>query len=145
MPDLEAKLIPILEQGLEPGETLVGACVASQVKTFKGGIVGIGVTEQRLIVQRLTRKFEPDGEALSLPPERIAEASAEGAGGGWADVSSAIMDKAAVTLKLKTTEGEKLKLMMMRGTGPLGRLGGGEVQRQGVEALAAWFGSHEAV
>ena len=80
MPDLEAKLIPILEQGLEHGETLAGACVASQVKTFKGGMVGIGVTEQRLIVQPLTRKFEPDGEALSLPPERIAEASAEGAG-----------------------------------------------------------------
>ena len=27
--------------------------------------------------------------------------------------------------------------MLMRGTGPLGGLGGGETQRQGVEALAA--------
>ncbi len=36
-----------------------------------------------------------------------------------------------------------LKLVMMRGTGPLGRLGGGEDQRAGVEALGAWFGERE--
>jgi hypothetical protein len=28
---------------------------------------------------------------------------------------------------------------MMRGTGPLGGLGGGEDQRSGCEALGAWF------
>jgi hypothetical protein len=28
---------------------------------------------------------------------------------------------------------------MMHGGGPLGGLGGGETQRQGVEALGAWF------
>jgi hypothetical protein len=51
------------------------------------------------------------------------------------------MDKAAVTLKLKTTDGTKRKLMMMRseGTGFLGKLGGSEGQRHGIEALAAWF------
>ena len=49
------------------------------------------------------------------------------------------MDGVAVTLKLRTTDGEKLKLMLMRGTGPLGGLGGGETQRQGVEALGTWF------
>ena len=102
-------------------------------------MVGIGVTDRRLIVQGLNRKFEPDGDPISLPPERIADASAEGAGGGWPDIGAAIMDKAAVTLKLKTADGEKLKLMMMRGTGPLGGLGGGEDQRSGFEALGAWF------
>jgi hypothetical protein len=102
-------------------------------------MVGIGVTDRRLIVQGLNRKFEPDGDPISLPPERIAEASAQGAGGGWPEIGAAIMDKAAVTLKLKTTDGEKLKLMMMRGTGPLGGLGGGEDQRSGFEALGAWF------
>ena len=106
---------------------------------FKGRQVAIGVTDARLIVQGMTRRFEPDGEPISLPPERIADASAEGAGGGWAQVSAAIMDQAAVTLKLRTADGEKLKLMMMRGTGPLGGLGGGEEQRLGVEALGAWF------
>jgi hypothetical protein len=102
-------------------------------------MVGIGVTDRRLLVQGLSREFGPDGDPISLPPERIAEASAEGAGGGWPEIGAAIMDKAAVTLKLKTTDGEKLKLMMMRGTGPLGGLGGGEDQRSGFEALGTWF------
>jgi hypothetical protein len=87
----------------------------------------------------MSRKFEPAGEAISLPPERLAAAAADGAGGGWMTVSAAIMDGAAVTLKLKTTDGEKLKLMLMHGSGPLGGLGGGESQREGVEALAAWL------
>jgi hypothetical protein len=33
--------------------------------------------------------------------------------------------------------------MMMRGSGPLGGLGGGEDQRLGVEAMAAWFAERE--
>jgi hypothetical protein len=49
------------------------------------------------------------------------------------------MDKAAVQLDLRTTSGDKLKLMLMSGAGPLGGLGGGETQRQGVEALSAFF------
>jgi hypothetical protein len=53
-----------------------------------------------------------------------------------------IMDSAAVTLKVRTTDGEKLKLTMMRGTGAFGKLGGGETQRHGVEAVAAWFTQH---
>ena len=53
------------------------------------------------------------------------------------------MSKAAVTLKLKTTDGEKLKLMMMRGRGRSGGLGGGEDQRTGFEALGAWFAAHD--
>ena len=128
-----------LAPSLQPGEELQGACVASQVGIFRGRQVAIGVTADRLLVQGMNRKFEPDGEPISLAPEQIADADAEGAGGGWVQVGAAIMDKAAVTLKLRTTDGEKLKLMMMRGTGPLGGLGGGEDQRQGVEALGAWF------
>jgi hypothetical protein len=113
--------------------------VATQSGLLRGRMVGIGVTDRRLIVQGLSRKFDPAGEPISLPPERIADASAEGAGGGWPEIGAAIMDKAAVTLKLKSTDGEKLKLTMMRGSGPLGRLGGGEDQRSGFEALGAWF------
>jgi hypothetical protein len=45
-----------------------------------------------------------------------------------------------VRLEIRTTAGEKLKLMLMRGQGKiLGGLGGGESQRQGLEALAGWF------
>jgi hypothetical protein len=112
---------------------------------FKGRMVAIGVTDARLLVQGVNRKWEPDGEPVSLPPERIAEAHADGAGGGWADLSSVIMDKAAVTMKLSTVDGEKLKLTLMRGTVPLGGLSGGDVQRDGVEALGAWFAGRESI
>jgi hypothetical protein len=137
--ELEAKLRGAVEPLLEPGEQLRGACVASQVGLFKGRMVALATTDRRLIVQGLTRKFERDGEAVSIPPERLVDASAEGAGGGWPEIGAAIMDRAAVALKLRTTDGEKLKLTLMRGTGPLGKLGGGEYQRQGVEALGEWF------
>ena len=93
-------------------------------------MVALAATEGRLLVQGLTRKFERDGDPLAITPDRLASASAEGAGGGWADLGAAVMDKAAVTLKLRTTDGEKVKLTMMRGTGPLGKLGGGESQRR---------------
>lgn len=53
------------------------------------------------------------------------------------------MDKASVALKIRTTDGEKLKLMMMRGEGTLGSLGGGETQRQGVQAIGEWFSRHD--
>jgi hypothetical protein len=52
----------------------------------------------------------------------------------------AILDQAAVTLQLRTTGGEKLKLMLMRGgSGMLGALGGGESQEAGLKALSEWF------
>src|SRR6187551_3469477 len=135
MADLGSKLRPVIERLLELDEELRGVCVASQVGFLKGRQVALGVTDRRLIVQGMNRKFEPAGEATLLPPERLAAAAADGAGGGWMTVSAAIMDGAAVTLKLKTTDGEKLKLMLMHGSGPLGGLGGGETQREGVEAL----------
>jgi hypothetical protein len=142
MGDFDAKLRPHLEGLLGDGERLDGICAASQQKgLFKGGAVALGVTDRRLLVQPLSRRGDPDGEALSLAPSDLASANAEGAGGGWADVGSAIMDRHAVRLTLETTAGEKLKLMMMRaeGPGPMASLGGGESQRRGVEALGRWF------
>jgi hypothetical protein len=140
--ELESRLRAVLEPQLEQGEELRGACVATQQSTFKGRMVGIGVTGGRLLVQPLNRKFEASEEAISLRPEQIAEVDASGAGGGWPTVSAAVMDGTAVTLRLKTTDGEKLKLMLMRGTGALGKLGGGKSQRQGIEALATWFAAN---
>jgi hypothetical protein len=144
MGELGERLRAAIEPTLEPGEQLLGISLATQQSMFKGRMVGIAVTDHRLILQGVSRKFEPNCEPISLPPERIAEAKAEGAGGGWPQLSAALMDEAAVTLKLKTTDGEKLKLMMMRGSGPLAGLGGGEDQRQGVEALGAWFAEHDS-
>jgi hypothetical protein len=139
MGELGEKLRGAIEPSLEPGEQLLGTCIASQVSTFKGRQVVIGTTDRRLIVQGMNRKFEHDGPPISITPERLAEAKADGAGDGWITVSAVIMSGAAVTLRLKTTDGEKLKLMMMKGTGPLAKLGGGEDQRTGLEAMGDWF------
>jgi hypothetical protein len=105
----------------------------------------IGTTDRRLLVQSLDRRGNPEGLPQSIVPEQIASAKAGPAGGGWIDVDAAILDHAAVRLQIRTTDGEKLKLMLMRGEGKiLGGLGGGESQRQGLEALAEWFRSVEA-
>lgn len=142
MADLDPKYRPPLETRLEPGEELRGICVASERKgLFKGGAVALGVTDQRLLVQSLDRRGEPDGEPLSIGPEEVASAKAGPVGGEWFNVDAAILDHAAVRVEIHTTGDEKLKLMMMRGEGKvLGGLGGGEAQRRGIEALAEWFG-----
>jgi hypothetical protein len=140
--DFEAKFRPVFEALLEPGETLEGVCACSQQKgLFSGGAVAVGVTPGRLLVQPLDRRGDPEGEPQSIAPADIADAKADGAGGGWAEIGPAILDETAVKLTLKLTDGEKLRLMMMRGEGllGLGSLGGGESQQQGVQALAAWF------
>lgn len=137
--DIGDWLRPLLEPRLESGEELRGVLVATQQSTFKGRMVAVGVTDRRLLLQPLSRKVEADGEPISLTADQIAEAKATGAGDEWFNVTAAVMDGAAVTLRLKTTDGEKLKLMMMRGEGMFGKLGGGETQRQGIEALAGWF------
>jgi hypothetical protein len=91
-------------------------------------------------VQPLDRRGNVEGTAQSILPEQVASAKAGGAGGGWYTVTTGILDHAAVQLEIKTTEGEKLKLTLMRGKGRmLGGIGGGEPQRQGLEALAEWF------
>ena len=138
---LDSKYRRHLEAQLEGGEELRGVCVASQQKgMFKGGAVALGVTDRRLLVQSLNRRGDPDGAVLSISPEQVASAKAGPAGGGWINVDMAILDHAAVRVEVRTTDGEKLKLMLMRGEGKvLGGLGGGEAQRQGIEALASWF------
>jgi hypothetical protein len=109
---------------------------------FKGGAVAIGVTDRRLMVQPLDRRGDPDGSVQSISPDQVASAKAGGAGGGWWSVTTGILDHAAVRLEIKTTDGEKLKVMLMRGEGKLlGKLGGGEPQHQGLESLAEWFGA----
>ena len=44
-----------------------------------------------------------------------------------------------VKVRLETTNGTKRKLSMMRGSGMLGKLGGGDAQQRGIEALAEWL------
>jgi hypothetical protein len=141
MADLDSKYRPHLTSQLESGEELRGICAASQQKgLFKGGAVALGVTDRRLLVQELNRRGDPNGAALTITPEQVGSAKAGPAGGEWFNVYAGIMDHAAVRLEIRTTGGEKLKLRLMRGEGALvGKLGGGEPQRRGIEALAEWF------
>ncbi len=85
---------------LEPGESLLGVCAASQQRgMFSGGAVALAATERRLIVQPLDRRGRAEGEASSIRPEELSSAEADGAGGGWAGISAALMDRAAVKLE----------------------------------------------
>ena len=146
MADLDSKYRPVLTDQLEGGEELRGLCIASQQKSmFKGGSALIGTTDRRLLFQPLDRRGDPDGPIQSILPEQVASAKAGPAGGGWINVDTAILDHAAVRLQIQTTDGEKLKLMLMRGEGKLlGGLGGGETQRRGLDALAEWFRAIDA-
>jgi hypothetical protein len=142
MADFTSLMRPHLEGALEPGESLEGICAAAQQSTFKGRSIALGVTDRRLLLALLDRRGRPEGEIISIRPEDIVSAKAGGAGGGWANVAPAIMDSAAETLQLKTAGGDKYKLNMMRGAGVFGKLGGGEPQREGIEALGTWFETH---
>jgi hypothetical protein len=137
--DLESKYRDHLAG--QAGEELRGLCIASRQKgMFKGGAVAIGVTDRLLLIQPLNRRGDPDGPVQSMAPEQIASAKAGPAGGEWFNVDAVVLDHAAVRLQIQTTDGEKLKLMLMRGEGKLlGKLGGGETQREGVQALGRWF------
>jgi hypothetical protein len=139
MADFASLMRPHLEGALEPGESLEGICAAAQQGTFKGRSIALGVTDRRLLLAPLDRRGRPAGDIISISPEEVADVKAGDAGGGWANVATAILDSAAVTLQLKTTRGEKYKLNMMLGSGIFGKLGGGESQREGIDALGGWF------
>ena len=144
---MEPRLRGVLDPLLQPGEQLHGACVATQVGVFKGQMVALGATDQRLLVQGLDRQLQPKGELLAIGRGELASTSIEGSGGslsgGWEDLSGAVMNVASVTLKLKTTSGQKRKLMMMRGgAGMMGKLGGGEAQAKGLEAVGDWLAAN---
>jgi len=140
MSDFASVVRPSLEEALESGETIEGICAAAQQQSaFKGRSLALGVTDRRLLLVPQDRRGRPTGEVISISPEEITTAKVRGAGGGWAAIGPAILDSAAITLELRTAEGEKYKLNLMRGTGAFGKLGGGDAQQAGVDALGRWF------
>ena len=129
-----------MEAALQPGEELCGIiAVNHQQNAFKGRVVAIGVTPDRLLIQPLSRRGEADGPVEVLTRPDVVGASLTGAGGGWGTLEAAVADHMAVKVVLRTAGGTKWKLFMMHGEGILGGLGGGEPQRQGVRALAEWL------
>ena len=137
--DFHSQVRPRVEQLLAPGESLQGVCAATQQSAFRGGMVALAVTDQRLLVQPLDRHAEPKGDAVSIPPDELATLDAVGLGGEWYNAEPSMLENTALTVRLKTTRGQKLKLQMMRGgDGLLGRLGGGDAQQAGITSLATW-------
>jgi hypothetical protein len=99
-------------------------------------MVAIVVTSDRLVLQKLTRRFKAKGDPLLLHHDQIAEARIGGGGGMGADPSALVLDQVGTMLVIETTGGERLKLRMMDG----GKLGGGSIQEEGVRALGEWLG-----
>ncbi len=133
-------VLPIVQSLLGDGEQLRGWCLATEQSAFSGHTSIVAVTDRRLLVQAVDRKFRPKGDALAILPGELARAQADGAGSAWWTATAVVMDAAALTVKLETTTGEKHKLTMMRGgSGMFGALGGGEAQQQGIDALAEWL------
>jgi hypothetical protein len=137
--DFAERVGPLLRSMLQEGETLQGIVAATHQKTFSGSLFAIGVTDRRLLLQPLDRHLRGKGEVRSISPEALQGADLDGAGGDWWTAPTAILDMTALAVTFRTTDGEALKLLMMKGTGMLGGLGGGESQRDGVLALAGWL------
>jgi hypothetical protein len=141
--DFHTQVRPRLEQLLAPGEHLEGFCAATQQSAFRGSVVALAVTDRRILVQPLDRRSQPKGDTVSIAPGELASIDAIGAGDEWYNTEPSVLAGAALTVRMKTAQGEKLKLHMMRGgDGFLGRLGGGDAQQAGLAALAAWVRRH---
>jgi hypothetical protein len=141
--EFATRVAPVLEPVLEPGETLQGIAAATLRKRFSGGLFAIGVTDRRLILQALDRRLGPKEPPVLLPPAALASGGVEGQGllgGGGPVETSDIVDEVSITVDLRTADGRKFKLMMMKGgDGLLGSLAGGETQTAGVRALMEWL------
>jgi hypothetical protein len=138
--DFVAKHGAQLSERLDAGERLNGVVAANQqLSTFAGHAVAIGVTDRRLLIQPLDRRGEAKGEAISITPAELVSADGGPAGGDWMTLGSIVLDHAGVRLTLRTADGQKVRLMLMSGSGVFGKLGGGESQRAGAEALGRWL------
>jgi hypothetical protein len=131
MADLADRLIPVATTLLSPGETLTGCCVATWQKTFSGRMVAIAVAPDRIIVQALTRRFEPDGDPIPLPRERLRRVAVSNGIGGSVTMPSLLMETVSISVDLTTTDALRLRLMLMGS--------GGQVQHDGIAALLAYL------
>ena len=134
---MDREFAPLAQPHLAPlvpaGESLRGIVAATQSKTFSGSLYAIGVTEWRLLLQPFDRKLQPKGPATPVGNrEALAAAELDGAGNGWLTAPMIALSAVSLTLKVRADDGERFKLMLMRGGTALT---GGESQRIGVLAL----------
>ncbi len=133
---------PVLEESLHSGDSLLGIVAVVAQSTFRGSLYALGVTQRELILQPLDRHLRAKAEPTRLGFSDLAGAEARAGEPWW---SAQIVDVGAITLKLRASDGSKLKLKFMPGgEGLLGGLGGGDSQAQGVNALAGWMRERES-
>lgn len=133
-------LQPIGEEVLEPGEELRGVCAATEVKIFSGNVRAVVVTDRRIALQPVDRRWFAKGEARSLAPHDVAEVKVSGLADDWYNSAISLANDKGFTIRIRTNDGDKIKLMTMAAAGKLlGPLSGGEYQREGAEALLLWL------
>lgn len=136
---------PIIETRLAPGEPLKGIAAAVQQKLFSGQMIAIGVTDLRLVIQAVDRHTKAKGEPLILTHKTLDSVELVGAADGWWTAPMALLNANALTLKLRMRDGQKMKLMLMKGgAGLMGSMSGGTSQEHGVLAIAEWIRPHIA-
>lgn len=124
---------PVLTPLLEPGEELRGVVAATHQKTFSGSMYVFGVTDRRLLVQGLDRKFNANVALLTASTrDALASAEIDGAGDGWWTTAAAIADMHSLVMRITLDNGERMKFMMTKGGM---KLLGGETQSRGVAAM----------
>lgn len=137
---LHKKLQPIAESSLHRGEELRGVIASTSAKVYGGKTYVIVVTSKRLVIQPTGAAWEPFGAPIPVHPEEIAEYEIR----GWAERSLkgpfARLSRAGFRVNIKTLDDRPLELMGWTGEGWLGaRLGGGQDQAAGVQALRDWL------
>lgn len=124
---------PVLTPLLEPGEELRAVVAATHQKTFSGSMYVLGVTDRRLLVQGLDRKWNANVPLETASTrEALASAEIDGAGDGWWTTAAAIADMHSLVMRITLDSGERMKFMMTKGGM---KLLGGEAQSSGIEAI----------
>jgi hypothetical protein len=127
------QVTPLLQSRLDSGEILQGVLAAAEETLFKGGSrFAVGVTDRRMLLQPVDRRQQAKGEVRSISPEMLESVDVRPA--------PAALGASSVVVTFHTTDGQTLRLLVMNGgAGLLGKIGGGEAQREGVQALSAWL------
>lgn len=134
-------LEPIGQSVLGPGEELLGVCAASEIGIFSGHTRAVVVTRDRIVIQPVDRYWRAKGEPQVIEPADVETVGVSGLGDDWYGTAISLVNHAGYTVKLRLTDGKKLKLMAMSGEGKLlGAVGGGEFQANGSTALLRWLG-----
>ncbi len=136
---LHEKILPVGESTLHRGEKLLGVVAATSAKLYGGKTYVIVVTDKRLVFQPTGAGWEPMGRAIPLHPDEIEEYEMRGMAPRALRGPLKGFSKGGFRVDIKTTDDRPFQLMGWTGEGPLGRMGGGKAQSEGVAALSDWL------